>query len=111
MTRLMDIGTQSGGGRLLEALGDNIITKLLAESGNPAANTLLDKTPPSGAGAGMLDVFVTDLAGAGSTLVLTLTANMPFEAMVFDNIVVTGIPEPATLSLLVLGGLALVRRR
>lgn len=111
LTRLMDNGNQSGGGRLLEALGDNAVTKLLAESGSPADNTLLDKTPPSGAGAGMLDIFATDLNGTGSTLVLTLTANMPFEAMVFDNIVIMGVPEPATLSLLVLGGLALVRRR
>ena len=42
---------------------------------------------------------------------MTLTANMPFEAMVFDNIGITGVPEPATLSLLVFGGLALLRRR
>lgn len=43
--------------------------------------------PRKSAGAGMLGVFATDLTGVGSTLALTLTANLSFEAMLFDNIV------------------------
>ena len=95
VTRPMDVGTPSGGGRLLVVSGDNPVTKLLAEDGSVAADTFLDKTPPSGAGAGQLDTFVTALNGTGSTLVLTLTADFPFEAMVFDNIVIDGVPGPA----------------
>jgi hypothetical protein len=30
------------------------------------------------------------VSGSGGLLVLTLTCNVPFEAMVFDNIVITG---------------------
>jgi len=111
LTRLMDGGAQSGGGRLLQVGGDNAVTKLLAENGAAAADTFTDKTPTSGAGAGELDSFVTDLNGAGSTLTLTLTGFVPFEAMTLDNIVVTGVPEPASMVLLGMGALAAFRRR
>lgn len=90
LTRPMDIGTTSGGGRLLVVSGDNAVSKLLAEDGSAAANTFLDKTPPSGAGAGQMDTYVTALNGGGSQLVITLTADFPFEAMAFDNIVIDG---------------------
>jgi hypothetical protein len=99
LTRPMDIGTISGGGRLLVVSGDNAVSKLLAEDGTGAANTFLDKTPPSGAGAGQMDTFVTALDGTGSELVITLTADFPFEAMAFDNIVIDGdIATPAEKS-------------
>jgi hypothetical protein len=90
ITRPMDAGTPSGGGRLLEVTGDALVEKLLAEDGTVAGNTYLDKTPPTGPGAGELDTYRTTITGSGSTLVLSLTANMPFEAMVFDNIVIEG---------------------
>lgn len=89
-TRPMDGGGPSGGGALLVVSGDNPVTKLLAEDGSTAGNTYLDKTPASGAGAGKLDTFTTAINGTGSTLTLTLTANLPFEAMAFDNIAISG---------------------
>jgi len=100
-TRLMDNGSPSGGGseggRLLEVYGDELITKYLAEDGSKAFNTYLDKTPPDGPGAGVLDTFTTPIAcGAGSTLNLRVFADLPTEAMVFDNIKVTGVPAGAT---------------
>lgn len=90
ITRPMDDGAASGGGRVLVVSGDATVEKLLAEDGSVAGDTYLDKTPPSGPGAGQLDTFRTSITGSGSSLVLTLTANMPFEAMVFDNIVIEG---------------------
>lgn len=90
VTRPMDAGTPSGGGRVLEVTGDQTVVKHLAEDGSAAANTYLDKTPPDGSGAGELDTFTTSIMGTGSSLVLTVTADMPFEAMVFDNIVIEG---------------------
>jgi hypothetical protein len=111
LTRLMDIGTQSGGGNLLEATGDNAVSKILADTGAAAGNLYLDKTPPSGAGAGELDTFMTALNGTGSELVLTLNANMPFEGMVFDNIRIEGVPEPTSMTLLGLAGALLLMRR
>lgn len=90
VTRPMDIGIPSGGGRLLQVSGANPVTKLLAEDGSVAGNTFLDKTPPSGPGAGRMDSFRTAVTGVGSTLVISMTANVPFEAMAFDNIVVEG---------------------
>ena len=46
LTRLMDDGAQSGGGRLLQVSGANLIEKFLADGGALATNTFLDKTPP-----------------------------------------------------------------
>ena len=112
LTRLMDDGAQSGGGRLLVANGDNTVTKIFADTGLAAGNTFLDKTPPMGQGVGELDTFSTALNGSGSQLVLTLTANMPFEAMVFDNIQIEGIvPEPSSVSLLCIASILLLLAR
>lgn len=99
VTRPMDNGNPSGGGRLLVVSGDNAVSKLKAEDGSTAGDTFLDKTPASGAGAGQMDTFLTTLNGSGSQLVLTLTANVPFEALAFDNIVIEGdIATPAERS-------------
>lgn len=111
LTRPMDNGNQSGGGALLAVSGDNAIMKFLAEDGSLAGETYVDKSVASGDGAGQLDTFMTALDGAGDELVLTMTANMPFEAALFDNIVITGVPAPGAVALLGLGGLALSRRR
>jgi len=97
--RPMDGGAPAGGGRVLEVTGDAAVTKFLADTGAAAGNTYLDKTPPSGAGAGEMDTYTTPIAGSGTTLVITLTADMPFEAMAFDNIVIEGttaIPTEST---------------
>jgi hypothetical protein len=94
ITRPMDNGIASGGGRLLQAVGPGGVTKLLAESGAAAADTYLDKTVPSGAGAGRLDTFQAPIGGTGLQLTITMRASVPFEAMAFDNIVITG--EAAT---------------
>lgn len=99
VTRPMDDGNLSGGGRLLVVSGDNGVSKLKAEDGSTAGDTFLDKTPPSGAGAGQMDTVLTTLNGSGSQLVLTLTANVPFEALAFDNIVIEGdVATPAERS-------------
>lgn len=90
VTRPMDSGIASGGGRLLEASGPNGVTKTLADTGGAAADTYLDKTPPTGPGAGQLDTFSTPVTGTGSTLTVTLVCNFPFEAMAFDDLVIMG---------------------
>jgi hypothetical protein len=109
-TRPMDGGAASGGGSVLQVTGDATVTKILADTGLAAGDTFVDKTPASGAGAGELDNFLTSIDGTGSELVVTLTANLPFEAFAFDNIVIT--PEPTTIGLLALGGaFGLLRRR
>ena len=110
-TRAMDDGAQSGGGALLTVGGDNDVLKILAEDGALADNTYVDKSVAAGEGAGELDSFMTAIDGTGAELVLTMTANMPFEAAVFDNIKVVGIPAPGAAALLGLGGLAMARRR
>lgn len=111
ITRLMDLGTASGGGALLEASGVNGVVKTLADTGLPAGNLFLDKTPASGAGAGLMDTFSTAISGTGSVLTITMTADLAFEGAAFDNIVITGIPAPASIALLGLGGLVATRRR
>ena len=105
----------------LQATGPNPVTKFLAENGLPAflfdengflvPETFLDKTPPSGPGAGLMDTFTTALVGTGSQLTLTMTANLDFEAMGFDNIKITGVPEPGTAVLLLMGLAAMRFRR
>jgi len=93
VTRPMDNGIASGGGRLLQVTGAGVV-KLLAEDGTPATDTYLDKTPPSGPGAGHMDTFKANLAGTGMMLTVTMRADVPFEAMAFDNIVVEGNSAP-----------------
>jgi len=96
LTRPMDDGDPSGGGRLLEASGDNGVTKFLVDSGSMAVDTFVDKAPASGIGAGELDSFVAPIVGQGVELTVTLTANLPFEAMAFDNIVIRGVQSPVS---------------
>ncbi len=93
VTRPMDNGIPSGGGRLLQVTGTGV-TKLLAEDGSTAADTYVDKSVPSGPGAGLMDTFRAPVTGTGSSLVITMTANVPFEAAAFDNIRIEG--EAAT---------------
>ncbi|MEX2091304.1 MAG: PEP-CTERM sorting domain-containing protein [Pirellulales bacterium] len=92
----------------LQATGANPITKTLVDSGLIAADTFLDKSPAAGTGAGLLDTFATDLNGSGSQLTLTLSADLPFEAMAFDNITIKGVPEPGSIVLVGLGAIGLV---
>ena len=88
--RAMDSGTLPGVVNVLQCTGANTVTKISAETGSAAADTFLDKCPPSGAtGEGTLDTFMTELTGTGSTLEIRLTTHVAFEAMAFDNIVVT----------------------
>lgn len=96
-TRPMDDGDASGGGRVLIVSGDNGVIKRLAEDGSVASNTILDKTPASGPGAGKLDTFTTAINGTGAVLTLTMIADVPFEAMAFDNILISsGATEDTT---------------
>jgi hypothetical protein len=74
----------------LVASGPNPVTKIAVDTGAAADNQVLDKSPPEGTGAGRLDTFRTSLTGTGNQLTLTMTANLAFEAMVFDNIVIEG---------------------
>jgi len=100
-TRPMDNGSKSGGGNVLEVSGANSVSKHLAEGGSIAPNTYLDKTPSYGAAAGQLDTFTTPITcNTGSVLTLTLYATLPYEAMAFDNIVISGLrkPPPAALA-------------
>jgi hypothetical protein len=82
----------------LVASGANPVSKLLAEDGSVAANTVLDKTPASGPGAGLLDTYSTGLVGSGSELTLRLTSFIAFEALVIDNIEIYSVPEPAHMA-------------
>ena len=86
----------------LNATGDSVVVKTLANTGLPAADAFLNKTPAAGTGAGLMDTFGTALIGTGSQLTLTMVANLPFEAAAFDNIVIKGeiVPEPTSLVLL-----------
>lgn len=79
-----------------------------------ATGTLLDK---SDAATGLMDTFTSlGVAGlSGTTLDIRISwAGSPSgsEAMAFDNFTINGtVPEPGTLALLGLGGIALIRRR
>jgi len=108
--RAMDSGAVpavGANGPLLVSGGTNPVTKILADTGLVGPNTALDKTPASGPGAGLMDTFTTAINGTGSQLVLTMTADLDFEAMAFDNIVITGVPEPGTLLLFAMGAVSL----
>ena len=83
-------GPITGANGPLVASGANSVTKIAVDTGVAADNRALDKSPPEGTGAGKLDTFRTPLTGMGNQLTLTVTANLPFEAMAFDNIVIEG---------------------
>jgi len=87
VTRLNDAGAPTGGGAVLVVNGPNAITKLLAETGLPAANQYVDKTDPA---TGRLDTYHTLIPGIGDEIIIKLYAAMPFEAAAFDNLVITG---------------------
>lgn len=89
VTRPMDNGIASGGGRLLQVTGTGV-TKIRPEDGSTALDTFVDKSVPSGPGAGLVDTFRAPVIGTGSTLTITMTANVPFEAAAFDNIRIEG---------------------
>ena len=61
----------------------------------------------------VLSTFAAPVTGSGSTLTLTFDVSTDggSEAYAFDNIVLTGVPEPGSLALLALGALTLIRRR
>lgn len=64
---------------------------------------------------GMLDEYIADgrltAYGGGGTVVRTYTSSPVPDCLGGEVILVTGIPEPATIALLGLGGLVLLRRR
>ncbi len=72
------------------------VTKFDAATGEVADNTFLDRSPADGAGAGQLDTFQVTLANfdgtplTGETLTVIAVADVPFEALVFDNIEILG---------------------
>jgi hypothetical protein len=107
LPRAMDSGTNETPLNVLQVSGTGLVTKTLAEGGL-AADTALDKSTVAG---GLLDTYSTPITGEGSQLVLTFTATLDFEGYGFDNIVVTGVPEPTALGALALGGLFVGRRR
>lgn len=90
--RLMDSGLPqfSHANGALSVKGPATVTKTLVDSGMVSVDTVLDKSPPEGTGAGLLDTFKTPLTGTGSQLKLTMSTHFPFEAMAFDNIVIEG---------------------
>jgi hypothetical protein len=83
-------GPITGANGPLVASGANTVTKIAVDTGTAADNRALDKSPPEGTRAGKLDTFRTPLTGTGNQLMLTVTANLPFEAMAFDNILIEG---------------------
>lgn len=113
--RAMDSGVVPaiGANGPLHVSGPTFIGKYLAGTGLSDNDKFLNKTPASGLGAGKMDTFSVPIAGTGSQLVLTMTANLDFEAMAFDNIKLIGIPEPASIVLLAVVGVAgmMPRRR
>jgi hypothetical protein len=71
--------------------------------GGPATHCVLDYSAIKVAG----QTSPTDVSGS---FIFALNADAPVW-FYMDNVILTGIPEPATLSLLGLGGIALLRRR
>jgi hypothetical protein len=94
----------------LEVTGDNPVIKMLSDTGEVAGDTFLNKTP-SMATFSPMDNFITEIIGQGGELVLTMTANLEFEAMAFDNIQILLVPEPTSWTMLAFGGLMLPGRR
>ena len=56
--------------------------------------------------------LVAGIVGTGSSLTVRVTAMMDggTEALGFDNVLIRGVPEPSSLALLAIGGLAWIRR-
>lgn len=109
--RPLDGGSNEDPIDLLLATGDATITKTFADGGTStvAGDLYLDKSVVAD---GSIDTFATSIAGTGSMLTIQVTATIPSEAAVFDNIVITGVPEPASAVLMFLGvGLAAIRYR
>lgn len=106
--RAMDSGIvpSVGANGPLHVSGPTFINKYLAETGASGNDTFLNKTPASGNGAGMMDTFSVPINGTGGKLLLTMTANLDFEAMAFDNIRIIAVPEPAAIMLWAIGGMA-----
>ena len=101
--RAMDDGDVPTVASVLSVSGMGV-QKLEADTGLLSTNLFLNKTPASGAGAGLLDTFFADITtGGASQLDLRLTiSDFPFEALAFDNIrlsSVAAIPEPGTLGI------------
>ena len=105
--RPMDVLASETPLNVLQVSGASAVTKTLAEGG-VATDTILDKSTVAG---GLLDTYSTPITGTGSQLVLTFTGTLDFEGYGFDNIVISGVPEPTALAGLALGGLFLGRRR
>ncbi|MGF1581919.1 MAG: hypothetical protein ACFCD0_21550 [Gemmataceae bacterium] len=92
--RPMDSGTNELPQNILVVTdSDATVTKTFADGGSStaAADLYLDG---SNRATGELDTFLTSIAGSGSELTITMTTNMPFEAAVFDNIMIFGEGEP-----------------
>jgi len=90
--RPLDGGSNENAQNLLFASGDATITKTFTEGPTSTVSTdlYLDKSRVAN---GALDVFSSDMTGTGATLTITVTADMPFEAVVFDSIRVFGEPD------------------
>ena len=112
--RALDDGVVPNAVGIVE-VGNANAFKIDADTGLVSANTILNKTPATGPGAGLLDTFFTDFNAAGASTVdirLTLTS-FEFEGLAFDNITLTAlaVPEPSSACILGFGILGLVVRR
>ncbi len=85
--RPMDNGADVEEGGVLQVTGANQVSKINAETGAAAGDTFLDRASLT---TGLMDTFTTALDGAGTSLTLTFTADFPFEAMAFDNLLISG---------------------
>lgn len=94
------------------ALQGGIIEVYLEVSGGTAIDFAVNPSDE------LFHTYSADIsAAAGNTATIRLEISSPyagefeFSSMAVDNIVITEVPEPATLSLLALGGMGLLRRR